>query len=241
MPIQCYFIRCNRYQERCETPSRYSFESANGLRTQSNWDPCLNSEICKLKALLYNHIFVTNVDLGFIKRYTLDMRFTIWSCWDRLTGPLNCMGKVIDKPPWNGRSAQYYLDTYRSPANSAKSSVRFRRRPPRKRLLFCQMICLHSCMCKRSMPRSSADRVFDLLPSAAVLVCVWSGRGWEPHSNLLAKLYQMNRTEVFLCKSGNCVVTVTYESGGGGGLSLITSNLSISRIVWRTVAALYES
>jgi hypothetical protein len=35
------------------------------------------------------------------------------------------------------------------------------------------------------------------------------------------------------------IITITtYESGGGGGLSLISSSLSMSNIVWRTVAEL---
>lgn len=34
------------------------------------------------------------------------------------------------------------------------------------------------------------------------------------------------------------ITITTYDSGGEGGLSLISSSLSISNIVWRTVAAL---
>lgn len=71
---------------------------------------------------------------------------------------------------------------YLSPASSAKSSVKLRSSPPRKRLRFCQMIWRHSWMCKSSIPRSSVDRVLVLLFSSIVWF-VW-GRGREPHSSL---------------------------------------------------------
>jgi len=130
--------------------------------------------------------------------------------------------------------------TYRSPANSAKSSVRLRRSPPRKRLGFCQMICRHSWICSSNIPRSSVVNVWAPFISES---CDWvaaSCLGWEPQFNLNEMVGNIHQSTVFereIGRNHQC----TYVSGCWGGLSRITSNLSMSNIIWRTVARIRKT
>ena len=114
--------------------------------------------------------------------YVLVILEIICNCWPILTGP-------------------------RSPANSARSSATLRSTSELKRRRDCHRMVLHSWMRRRSIPRSSVERV------------LW--RSWYSWSLLVV--------DDGLTLLGS-VAPNSRVLGANGGLCLINSNRSMSRI-----------